>query len=110
MRVGQRTVHYRGAVQIRARFRLRLDHPCTVTVEIEDVQERHIRTVLTPLGVDAWLIRRVGGVNKIVAKQVLIYVRNLITSAEFDAAMHIDVRQLLQRAWDADLVVPLPSL
>lgn len=105
VQLGKRTVHYRGAVQIETRFRLRLDRPCTVTVEVEDVQEHHIRTVVEPAGVGARLIGCVGGVDETVAEQVLTYVKNLITSAEFDAAMHIDVMGLLQRAWDADLVV-----
>ncbi len=92
-------------MQIETRFRLRLDRPCTVTVEVEDVQERHISTAVKPDGAGARLIGWVGGVDKTVAEQVLIYAKNLMTSAEFDAAMHIDVMELLQRAWEADLVV-----
>ena len=110
VQLGKRTVRYRGAVQVETRFRLRLDNPCTVTVEIEDVHERHIRTVVEPVGVGARLIGCVGGVDKTVAEQVLIYVKELITSAEFDAAMHIDVMELMRRAWDANLVIRLPSL
>ncbi len=105
VQLANRTLHYRGAVQIQTRFRLRLDRPCTVTVEVEDVQERHISTVVKPDGAGARLIGWVGGVDKTVAEQVLIYAKTLLASAEFDTAMHIDVMGLLQRAWDADLVV-----
>lgn len=107
MQVGQRTVQYRGAVQVETRFRLRLDHPCTVTVEIEDLQQHHIRTVVEPVGVGARLIGCIGGVKDTVAQQVLIYVKDLIGSTRFDAAMHIDVMALMRRAWDANLVVQI---
>lgn len=107
VKLANRRLHYLGAVQIETRFRLRLQRPCTVAVEVEDVQERHISTVVKPDGAGARLIGWIGGVNKTVAEQVLIYAKTLLASAEFDAAMHIDVMGLLQRAWDADLVVRL---
>lgn len=105
--LGKRAVRYRGTAEVKTRFRLRLDQPCTVTVEIEPLHAGLIRTVVEPMGAEARLIGCVGGVDKIVAEQVLIYVRNLLASANFDAAMHIDVIGLLERAWDADLVIPL---
>jgi hypothetical protein len=80
-----------------------------VTVELEQVQEQHVRTSVDPVGVGARLIGWVGGVHEIVAEQVLGYVRDLMSTPEFDAAMHIDVMGLMKRAWDADLVVELPA-
>jgi hypothetical protein len=109
VKLGKRTVGYRGTAEVKTRFRLRLDHPCTVTVEIEPLHAGLIRTVVEPITAQARLIGCVGGVDKTVAEQVLIYVRNLVASAAFEAAMHIDVVGLLERAWEADLVIPLPA-
>lgn len=109
VRVAGRRVHYRGKVQVQTRFRLRLDPPCTVTVELEKVQQKHVRTTVDPLGVGARFVGWIGGVNEIVAEQVLDYVEDLMSSPEFTAAMHIDVTRLMRRAWDADLVVELPG-
>jgi hypothetical protein len=109
VRLAKQLVRYRGNVEIQTRLRLRLDPPCTVTVELEEVQQHHVRTTVDPVGVGARLIGWVGGVDEIVAEQVLCYVRDLMSSSEFDAAMHIDVLGLMKRAWDADMVVELPA-
>jgi hypothetical protein len=109
VRLATRIVRYRGEVEVQTRFRLRLDPPCTVTVELEKVQRHHVRTTVDPLGVGARLIGWIGGVDEIVAEQVLCYVEDLMSSPEFATAMHIDVTGLLKRAWDADLVVELPA-
>jgi hypothetical protein len=109
VRLATRIVRYRGEVEVQTRFRLRLDPPCTVTVELEKVQQRHVRTTVDPLGVGARLVGWIGGVDEIVAEQVLCYVEDLMSSPEFATAMHIDVTGLMKRAWDADLVVELPA-
>jgi hypothetical protein len=80
-----------------------------VTVELEKVQKSYVRTTVDPVGFGARLVGWVGGVDQIVAEQVLCYVQDLMASPEFDAAMHIDVVGLMKRAWDADLVVELPA-
>jgi hypothetical protein len=109
VRLAKQVVRYRGMVEVQTRFRLRLDPPCAVTVELEQVQAHHVRTTVDPVGMGARLIGWVGGVDEIVAEQVLCYIRNLMSSPEFDAAMHIDVMGLMKRAWDTDLVVALPA-
>jgi hypothetical protein len=109
VRLATRIVRYRGEVEVQTRFRLRLDPPCTVTVELEKVQRHHVRTTVDPLGVGARLIGWIGGVDEIVAEQVLCYVEDLMSGPEFATAMHIDVTGLMKRAWDADLVVELPA-
>jgi hypothetical protein len=107
--LAKRTVRYRGKVEVQTRFRLRLDPPCTVTVELEKVQQQHVCTTVDPLGVSARLVGWIGGVDEIVAEQVLKYVEDLMSSPEFVTAMHIDVVGLMERAWDANLVVELPA-
>ena len=109
VRLAGQLVRYRGMVEVQMRFRLRLDPPCAVTVELEKVQKHSVRTTVDPVGFGARLIGWVGGVDEIVAEQVLCYVRNLMASPEFTAAMHIDVMGLMKRAWDAGLVVELPA-
>jgi len=109
VRLAGQIVRYRGEVEVQIRFRLRLDPPCAVTVELEQVHEQHVRTTVDPVGVGARLIGWVGGVDEIVAEQVLCYVRDLMSGSEFDAALHIDVNALMKRAWDAGLVVALPA-
>jgi hypothetical protein len=109
VRLAGQLVRYRGKVEIQTRLRLRLDPPCVVTVELEKVQKSYVRTTVDPVGFGARLVGWVGGVDQIVAEQVLCYVQDLMASPEFDAAMHIDVVGLMKRAWDADLVVELPA-
>lgn len=109
VRLAGQLVRYRGTVEVQTRLRLRLDPPCAVTVELEKVQKHFVRTTVDPVGLGARLIGWVGGVDEIVAEQVLSYVHNLMASPEFDAAMHIDVMGLMKRAWDAGLVVELPA-
>ena len=108
VRIGGRTVRYYGAVQVQTRVRLRLEQPCTVAVDVEDIEARNIRTVITPVGFAARVVGRIGNVTETVAEHVLSYVRELVESQDFVAAMHIDVIGLMRRAWDADLVVQLP--
>lgn len=107
VQLAKQILHYRGKVQVQIRFRLRLDPPCTVTVELEEVQKHHIRADVHPIGVGALLIGWVGRIHETVTEEVLSYVRVLMASPGFDAAMHIDVIGLLRRAWDADLVVQI---
>jgi hypothetical protein len=109
VRLAKQLVRYRGKVEFQTRLRLRLEPPCTVTVELEEVKKHHVRTTVDPVGVGARLIGWVGGIDEIVAEQVLRYVKDLMLSPEFDTAMHIDVMGLMKRAWDADLVVELPA-
>jgi hypothetical protein len=109
VRLAGQLVRYRGNVEVQTRCRLRLDPPCTVTVELEMVQDHHVRTTVEPVGVGARIVGWVGGIDEIVAEQVLCYVRDLMSSPEFDAALHIDVMGLMKRAWDAGLVVELPA-
>ncbi|MDT5008123.1 MAG: hypothetical protein QOJ24_5299 [Mycobacterium sp.] len=109
VRLAGQIVRYRGEVEVQIRFRLRLDPPCVVTVELEQLQEQHVRTTVDPVSVGARLIGWVGGVDEVVAEQVLCYVRDLMSGPEFDAALHIDVNALMKRAWDAGLVVALPA-
>jgi hypothetical protein len=109
VRLAGQLVRYRGKVEVQMRCRLRLDPPCAVTVELEKVQEHHVRITIDPVGVGARLVGWVGGVDEIVAEQVLCYVQDLMSSPEFDTATHIDVMGLMKRAWDAGLVVELPA-
>lgn len=53
VRLAKQIVRYRGKVEVRSRFRLRLDPPCAVTVELEQVQEH---TSMQPLIRSAWVL------------------------------------------------------
>jgi hypothetical protein len=109
VRLGNRAARYRGALQVQTRLRLRLTQPCNVKVEIDDLTEDDIRTAIEPIGTAARVVDCVGGVEGTVAEQVLDYVEDLMSRPEFDDALDIDVIQLMQRAWDAGLVVDLPD-
>ena len=109
VQVGKSSTRYRGAVQVQARLRLRLKQPCNVNVEIEDLNPENIRTAIEPVGTAARVVDCVGGVEATVADQVLDYIEDLMTRPQFEDALDIDVIQLMQRAWDAGLVVDLPD-
>jgi hypothetical protein len=63
VRLAKQIVRYRGKVEVRSRFRLRLDPPCAVTVELEQVQNTRPYN-RDPVGVGARLIGWVGGVEE----------------------------------------------
>jgi hypothetical protein len=107
--MGKRTARFRGAVEVRTRLRLELERPCVVTVHVEKATPDNIRTTVDAIGLPARLLGCVGGVEETVAEQVLDYVNDLISSPRFQAAMHIDVPAMLERAWEADLVVDVPA-
>jgi hypothetical protein len=108
VQLGNRSGRYRGAVQVQTRLRLRLTQPCNVNVEIEDLTADNIRTAIEPVGAAARVVDCVGGVDVTVADQVLDYVEDMVSRPEFEAALDIDVIRMMQRAWDAGLVVDLP--
>jgi hypothetical protein len=107
--LGKRAARYRGAVQVQTRLRLRVKQPCNVVVEIDELTPDNIRTAIEPVGTVARVVDCVGGVEGTVAEQVLDYVEDLMSQPQFEDALNIDVIQLMQRAWDAGLVVDLPD-
>ena len=109
VQMGKRNARYRGAVQVQTRLRLRPTQPCNVNVEIEDVTPDDIRTAIEPVGTAARLVDCVGGVEATVAEQVLDYIDDMMSRPEFEDALNIDVIRLMQRAWDAGLVVDIPD-
>lgn len=100
---------FRGPVQVQTRIRLQIEQPCDVIVHVEDVQPHNITTAVEGIGLSARLVGRLGRIDDIVADQVLTYVNDLIRSPEFESALHIDVTDLLGRAWEADLVINVPA-
>jgi hypothetical protein len=100
---------FRGPVQVQTRIRLRIEQPCDVVVEVEDVYPHNITAAVEGIGVSARIVGRLGGIDDILSHQVLTYVNDLIRSPEFEAALHIDVTGLLGRAWEADLVIGIPG-
>lgn len=100
---------FHGPVQVRTRIRLDIEQPCDIVVQVEDVRARNITAAVEADGPSGRLIGRVGHVDEIVADQVLSYVTDLIDSPEFQTALRIDVTALLERAWEADLVISVPA-
>lgn len=100
---------FHGPVQVRTRIRLDIEQPCDIVVQVEDVELQNITTAVEADGLSARLIGTVGHVDDIVAEQVLTYVKDLISSSEFQTALRIDVTGLLGRAWEADLVISVPA-
>jgi hypothetical protein len=96
---------FRGPVRVQTRIRLRIEQPCDVVVEVEDVRAHNITAAVEGIGVSARIVGRVGGIDDIITDQVLTYVNDLIRSPEFESTLHIDVTGLLGRAWEADLVI-----
>lgn len=100
---------FHGPVQVQTRIRLQIDQPCDVVVHVDDVHAHNITTAVEAIGLSARLLGRLGRIDDIVADQVLAYVNDLIRSPDFEAALHIDVAGLLERAWEADLVIDFPA-
>lgn len=98
-------VRFRGAVRVRTRLRLHVEQPCVVAVDIEEVRPPNIDTALEALGAAARLVGCVENLDETITENVVIFVNDLIRSPAVDEALHIDVVNLLARAWDADLVV-----
>ncbi|MCW2686337.1 MAG: Uncharacterized protein JWR37_1227 [Mycobacterium sp.] len=107
--IAGRVAEYRGAVEVRTRIRMRLERPCTVAVQIEDVAADNVEADIEATGFAARLLGYVGSIDETVHKQVLDQVNEMVRSPEFEAALHIDVIGLMERAWDAGLVVQLPD-
>jgi hypothetical protein len=99
---------FEGPVQVRTRIRLRIEQPCDVVVEVEPVREHNITTAVEGIGLSARVVGRVGRIDDILVEEVVTYVNDLIRSPKFKTALHIDVTDLLARAWDADLVIHVP--
>jgi hypothetical protein len=96
---------FRGPVEVQTRIRLRIEQPCDVVVEIEEVRAHNISAAVQGIGVSARLVGRLGGIDDILTEEIIAYVNDLIRSPEFESALHIDVAGLLGRAWEADLVI-----
>lgn len=98
-------VRFRGAVRVRTRLRLHVEQPCVVAVDIEEVGPPNIDTAVEALGAAARLVGCVENLDETITEHVVIFVNDLIRSPAVDKALHIDVVNLLARAWDANLVV-----
>lgn len=109
VRMGKRSSRYRGAVQVQTRVRLSLKQPCNVNVEIEDVTPEGVRAAIEPVGTAARIVDCLGDVEGTVVAQVLDYIDDMMSQPQFQDALNIDAIQLMQRAWDAGLVVDLPE-
>jgi hypothetical protein len=107
VRLAGKPARYRIALRVRTRFRLVLEQPCTVVVDFEDVRREHIDATVNPHGMPSRLIGWVGKINTQVGDQVVAYFNHLIASPEVFELCHIDVQELLRRAWASGLVIPV---
>lgn len=99
---------FHGPVQVQTRIRLQIDQPCDIVVHVDDVHPLDVTTALEGSGLSASILGVLGSIDDLVAEQVVEYVNDMIRSPDFEAALHIDVIGLLERGWEADLVIDYP--
>jgi hypothetical protein len=98
---------YTIAVRVQTRIRLVPEEPCTVVVDIEQVHRDNIAARVNPRGMPSRLVGKVGNIDVVVADHVLAYINELFASPPIVALRRIDVAQMMERAWDAGLVVDM---
>jgi hypothetical protein len=102
------TARYEIAVRVQTRIKLVPVQPCSVFVKIAEIREEHIDAEVNPRGLPSRLVGWVGRINSVVAAEVVDYINTLFGSPEVMAVRHIDVAQMIDRAWDAGFVIQSP--
>ncbi|WP_159849929.1 hypothetical protein [Nocardia sp. CY41] len=96
---------FAAAVRVRMRVQLVPQDPCAVFVRTEEVTEEHVEVRLRAVDRPARLLGRVGDVRCMVAEHIVAYIGELLSSPQVRELRRIDIAQVIERAWEAGLVI-----
>ncbi|MEU2040348.1 hypothetical protein [Nocardia niwae] len=96
---------FAAAVRVRMRVQLVLEDPCAVFVRTEEVGEEHVDVRVRAVDGPARLLGRLGDVRSMVAEHVVAYIGDLLSSPEVRELRRIDIAQVIERAWEAGLII-----
>ncbi|MFG3620331.1 hypothetical protein [Nocardia sp. NPDC047654] len=96
---------FAAAVRVRMRVELVLEDPCAVFVRTEEVSEEQVDIRVRAVDAPARLLGRLGDVRSLLAEHVVAYIEDLLASPEIRAVRRIDVARVIERAWEAGLIV-----
>ncbi|MEU1550306.1 hypothetical protein [Nocardia sp. NPDC005745] len=96
---------FAAAVRVRMRVELVLEDPCAVFVRTEEVGEEQVDIRVRAVDAPARLLGRLGDVRSLLAEHVVAYIGDLLASPEIREVRRIDVARVIERAWEAGLIV-----
>ncbi|MBF6196267.1 hypothetical protein U3653_31270 [Nocardia sp. CDC186] len=91
--------------RVRLRVGLVLEDPCGVFVRTEEVRQEHVDIKVRPVDRPARLLDRLADVRSMVVDHVVAYVGELLSSREISQMRRIDIAQVIDRAWEAGLIL-----
>ncbi len=96
---------FAAAVRVRMRVELALEDPCAVFVRTEEVGEEQVDIRVRAVDAPARLLGRLGDVRSLLVEHVVAYIGDLLTSPEIREVRRIDVARVIERAWEAGLII-----
>lgn len=104
VRIAGRTVRFEASMRNTVRVTLRLVTPLCIEIHIDEMAEEDIALELAQPAMVGRALQRIGNVDAEVRKQTKAYIDELVNSRRAAALRHIDIAELVDRAWDSGLV------
>ena len=89
---------YAGDIEVRLSLSVRTAEPLLLLIEVEPVRAEDVKVALTPQGVAAEFLQRVGNMDEEVRAQVVRVVNERINSTSARETREIDVAALIEKA------------
>ncbi|WP_249645409.1 hypothetical protein [Nocardia sputi] len=105
VRLPGRTLRYIGAVRVLIRLALIPREPCGLFIRTDDVRAEDLTVRMRARDLTSRVVGGVGRVDSMVAEYILRYIDDLFAGPEFSDVRDIDIAHIIERAWDAGLVL-----
>ncbi|WP_146251215.1 hypothetical protein [Nocardia tenerifensis] len=103
--LGAVSARFIAGVRVRTRITLVPDQPCALLFLQDEVRRSDVVARVHGENVLGKLAERAGGIDAIVVDHVVDYANSLFTSPELAELRRIDVADLIDRAWNAGLIL-----
>ncbi|WP_280296134.1 hypothetical protein [Nocardia abscessus] len=109
VRLPGRTLRYIGAARVLIRLALIPREPCGLFIRTDDVRAEDLTVRMRARDLTSQVVGRLGRVESVVAAHILRYIDDLFAGPEFSGVRDIDIAHIIERAWDAGLVLDFPD-
>ncbi|MEV6255334.1 hypothetical protein AB0L97_18960 [Nocardia sp. NPDC051911] len=109
VRLPGRTLRYIGAARVLIRLALIPREPCGLFLRTDEVHADDLTIRMRARDLTSRLAGGIGRVESTVAEHILRYIDELFAGPAFGGIRDIDIADIIDRAWDAGLVLRFPD-